>query len=274
MTPQGGSQIKVVVCGALGRMGQMVMRAVLGRPDLLLAGAVERKEHPSLGQNIGPLVGPADLNLVLTDSLAEAAKGADVCIDFSSIEATLEHLGQAEELGLALVIGTTGLDAAQQQRLRAAGRKIPVLWAPNMSTGVNVMYKVAAALAKMLGPDFDLEIVESHHNQKKDAPSGTAVKLFEVLAEARGLDPEKAMVAGRRGQVGARTKEEIGVLALRGGDIVGEHTVYFCGPGERLELTHRAASRNTFAEGAVRAAAWLAGKPAGFYGIDDTISGE
>ena len=203
--------------------------------------------------------------------MGEAAKGAEVYIDCSSIESSLDRLNEAEKLSLPAVIGTTGLNAEQQARVKAAGAKVPVLWAPNMSTGVNVMYKIAAAMTKMLGPDFDLEIVESHHNQKKDAPSGTAVKLFQVLAEARGLDSEKAMVSGREGQVGARTKNEIGVLALRGGDIVGDHTIYFCGPGERLELTHRAHTRDTFAQGAVRAAAWLAGKPAGFYGIDDTI---
>ena len=264
--------IKVAVCGALGRMGRMVIEAVLGRADMALAGAVERPGHPDLGRNIGPLLGRSELELTLSDSLTEAGRGADVYIDFSSIESTLARLDEAEKMGLAVVIGTTGLNADQQARVREAGKKIPVLWAPNMSTGVNVMYKIAAAMCKALGPDFDLEIVESHHNQKKDAPSGTAVKLYQVLAEARGLDPDKAMISGREGQVGARTKNEIGVLALRGGDIVGEHTIYFCGPGERLELTHRAHSRATFAEGAVRAAAWLAGKSAGFYTIDDTVS--
>lgn len=264
--------IKLAVCGAMGRMGQMVIRAAMERCELALVGAVERPGHPNLGQNIGPLLGYADLELILGDSMTETGRGADVYIDFSSIESTLEHLVEAEQMALPGVLCTTGLNAEQQAKVKEAGRKIPVLWSPNMSTGVNVMYKIAAAMCKALGPDFDLEIVESHHNRKVDAPSGTAVKLYQVLAEARGLDPEKALVSGREGQVGARTQNEIGVLALRGGDIVGEHTVYFCGPGERLELTHRAHTRATFAEGAVRAAAWLAGKPAGFYSIDDMLS--
>lgn len=264
--------IKIVVCGALGRMGRMIIDGILSRDNLILAGAVERADHPSLGQNLGALIGRPEVKAALTSSLAEAGRGADVYIDFSSIESTMHHLGEAEEIGLAAVIGTTGLHAGQQAHVKESGKKIPVLWAPNMSIGVSVMYKIAAAMTKMLGPDFDLEIVEAHHNQKKDAPSGTAVKLCEVLAEARGLDPKKAMVCGRQGQVGARARDEIGVLALRGGDIVGDHTIYFCGQGERLELTHRAGSRETFAQGAIRAAAWLAGKPAGFYGIDDTLS--
>ena len=266
--------VKVTVCGAMGRMGQMVIKAILGRGDLTLAGAVERPDNPLLGQNIGPLVGDGSLKVVLSSDLKEAAREADVYIDFTSIESSLKYLREASEMGLAAVIGTTGLTEAQRENLKTAGEKIPVIWAPNMSVGVSAMYKIAAAMAKMLGPDYDLEIVEAHHRLKKDAPSGTAMKLYETLAQARGLDPKKSLVTGRHGQVGERTDDEIGVLAVRGGDIVGDHTVYFCGPGERLELTHRAQTRDTFAQGAVRAAAWLAGKAPGLYAIDDTISFE
>ena len=267
-------RVKVTVCGAMGRMGQMVIKAVLGRRDLVLAGAVERPDSPLLGQNIGPLMGDASLNVTLSSDLREAARGSDVYIDFTSVESSLKYLAEASELGIAAVIGTTGLSEAQRENLKKAGEKIPVIWAPNMSVGVSAMYKIAAAMAKMLGPDYDLEIVESHHRLKKDAPSGTAMKLYETLAQARGLDPKKSLITGRHGQVGERTDNEIGVLAVRGGDIVGDHTVYFCGPGERLELTHRAHTRDTFAQGAARAAAWLAGKAPGLYAIDDTISFE
>ncbi len=261
---------KVVVCGALGRMGQKVIQAVRGRRDLVLHGVVERPDSPLLGRSIGPLVGDADLNLSLTADLAEAGRGADVYIDFTSVESTLAYLARAAEMGLAAVIGTTGLSQDQRKQLARAGGRIPVLWAPNMSIGVNVMYRIAAAMTKMLGRDYDIEIVETHHRLKKDAPSGTAVKLLETVAQARELSPE-VMVTGRAGQVGERTDDEIGVLAVRGGDIVGDHTVYFCGPGERLELTHRAHARDPLAQGAARAASWLAGRAPGLYTIDDTL---
>ncbi|MDR1045137.1 MAG: 4-hydroxy-tetrahydrodipicolinate reductase [Candidatus Adiutrix sp.] len=267
-----GGPVKVAVCGALGRMGQRVVQAVLSRPDLVVSGVIEYPGHPRIGQNIGPLLGQTALDLTLAGSLGEGAAGADLYIDFTSVESSLAYLEEAAEINLAAVVGTTGFSPAQEAGIRAFGRKIPVLWAPNMSTGVNVLYQIAVAMARMLGPDFDLEIVEAHHRLKKDAPSGTAVKLYRALAEARGLDPAAALVSGREGLVGRRTDREIGVLALRGGDIVGDHSVYFCGPGERLELTHRAGSRDTFAQGAVRAAAWLAGKPAGFYGLEDTLA--
>lgn len=264
--------IKVVVCGAMGRMGQKIIQAVSARSGLAVVGAVEHPGNPLLGQNIGPLAG-VSANLILTSNFAEAAQGADIYIDFTAISASLSHLSQAAELGVGAVIGTTGFSLEEQKELEVAAAKIPVLWAPNMSTGVSVLYKIAAAMTKMLGPDYDLEIVETHHRHKKDAPSGTAVRLLETVAKARGIeDPREVMVAGRQGQTGERTGKEIGVMALRGGDVVGEHTIHFLGLGERLELTHRAQSRDTFAEGAVRAAAWLAGQAPGLYTIDDTIS--
>ncbi|MDR2946463.1 MAG: 4-hydroxy-tetrahydrodipicolinate reductase [Candidatus Adiutrix sp.] len=264
--------VKIAMCGALGRMGQKIIQVIGARQDMAVTGAVERPDCPQLGQSIGPLVGEASLSVMLTDDLKTAGQGADMYIDFTSPASSLKYLREAADMGLAAVIGTTGLSEAQREELATAAKKIPVLWAPNMSIGVNVMYKIAAAMVKMLGPDYDLEIVEAHHRLKKDAPSGTAVKLYETLAQARGLDPVTSMVTGRAGQVGERTDNEIGVMAIRGGDIVGDHTVYFCGPGERLELTHRVHTRDTLAQGAVRAAAWLAGRKPGLYSIDDTLS--
>ncbi len=266
--------IKVIVCGALGRMGRRVIEAVLSRPDLALAGLTERPDHPLQGRELGPELGRPELKLSLAASLAEAAEEAQVYIDFSSPAASLNYLAQAVELKLAAVIGSTGFSPAEKKELAQAAEKIPILWAPNMSTGVNVMFRAAALLAKMLGPDYDLEIVEAHHRLKKDAPSGTALKLLEILASARGLEPERALRSGRGGQVGERSDSEIGVMAVRGGDIVGDHTVIFAGPGERLELIHRAQSRDTFAQGAVRAALWLAGQPKGLYDIEDSLSSD
>ncbi len=266
------AQIKVAVCGALGRMGRQVIETVLARPDMSLVGALERPDCPHLGQDVGPLTGRAPLGVTLADSLAQGAASAAVYIDFTSPESSLAYAEEAATLGLGAVIGTTGLTAAQQARLSEAARRVPILWSPNMSVGVSVMFKLAEAMTKMLGPEYDIEILEAHHHHKKDAPSGTALKLQQTIARARNLSPEETLLTGRSGQVGARTRDEIGVLALRGGDIVGDHTVYFCGPGERLELTHRAQTRDTFAQGAVRAAAWLAGKAPGLYSIDDTIS--
>ncbi|UQZ88831.1 4-hydroxy-tetrahydrodipicolinate reductase [Deltaproteobacteria bacterium Smac51] len=265
-------QIKVAVCGALGRMGQRVVDTVLSRRDMVLAGAVERPDCPLLGQNIGPLVGNGSLNINLAENLTEGAGEASIYIDFTSVDSSMSYLDEAVKLGLAAVIGTTGLNNEHEMRLKEAAKHIPIIWAPNMSIGVNAMYKLAAAMTRMLGPEYDIEIVEAHHRHKKDAPSGTALRLQETVAKARNLSPEKTLVTGRAGQVGARTRDEVGVLALRGGDIVGDHTIYFCGPGERMELTHRAQTRDTFAQGAVRAAAWLAGKEPGLYSIDDTIS--
>jgi 4-hydroxy-tetrahydrodipicolinate reductase len=249
-------------------MGQTVRNIISQRRDMILTGAVEFSGCPSLGRNISQLDWA---EVFLRDSISQAGIGADVYIDFTSPASSMLYLEQAAAMGLPAVIGTTGLSAEQQARLKEISQKIPVFWAPNMSIGVNVMYKIAAAMTKMLGPDYDIEILEAHHHNKVDAPSGTALKLQETIAQARNLSPKKTLVTGRQGQVGARTPEEIGVLALRGGDIVGDHTVFFCGPGERLELIHRAQTRDTFAQGAVRAAQWLVGKAPGLYSIEDTL---
>ncbi len=262
------SRIRVAVCGALGRMGQTVRNIIAERRDMILTGAVEHPGCPSLGRNISQIEWS---EVFLRDSLRQGGIGADVYIDFTSPESSVMYLEQAVNLKLPAVIGSTGFTEEHKAKLSEAAGKIPVLWAPNMSVGVSVLYKIAEQMTKMLGPQYDIEILEAHHNRKKDAPSGTAIKLQETIARARNLSPEKTRVTGRSGQVGERTPEEIGVLALRGGDIVGEHTVFFCGPGERLELAHRAQTRDTFAQGAIRAAAWIVGKEPGLYSIEDTL---
>lgn len=242
---------RVTVCGALGRMGAMVRQVLAERDDAALVGAVEWPQCPELGREIAP-------GVKLAASLKEAGP-ADVYIDFSTPQASLGHLDEAVGLGLPAVIGTTGLDGGQKARLAAAAGSIPVLWSPNMSVGVTVMTRIAAEMARLLGDGYDIEIVEAHHNRKKDAPSGTALQLYEAVAGGRKRVP------GRDGLVGERPKDEIGVLSVRGGDIVGDHTVWFCGRGEQLELTHRAQSRECFAAGAVRAALWLAQQKPGLY---------
>ena len=264
--------IGVTVCGALGRMGRSVARMVLAQPELRLTGLVEKPDCPFLGRSLDEALGGGQGGPKLTADFAAGAAEADVYIDFTAAPASLAYLEQAARRKLPAVIGTTGFTPADQARLQEAGRSIPVLWAPNMSLGISALTRAAADLARSLGPAYDVEIVELHHRQKQDAPSGTALKLLRAAAQAKGLNPDEALVTERRGLTGPRTDGEIGVLAGRGGDVVGDHTVYFFGPGERLELTHRAHSRDLFARGAVRAAAWLAsGRPPGLYTLEDVL---
>lgn len=256
---------KLVIMGASGRMGGTLVRLARAGSDFELAGVVERPERLAEVQNLGCASGGS------LDAVLPKAKGA-VIIDFTAPEASLDMVRVAKAHGNPAVIGTTGLSKAQQAELEAAAREIPLFWAPNMSVGVNVLLKVLPELVRMLGPDYDLEMFEVHHNRKKDAPSGTAIKMAQCLAEARGWDYDQVKNYGREGLTGARPAEEIGVQTLRGGDVVGEHTVFFFGPGERVEVTHRAHSRETFARGALRAARWLAGqKPGRLYGMADLL---
>ncbi len=265
--------IKAVVTGAAGRMGSRIINVLASSEGIRVAGAVERKGHPMLGQDsCGPAGIPSGevLNLI-TDDLAAALKGGDVLIDFTFPEASLIHLKTCAEQGKAAVIGSTGFSREQLAEVHKYVQKIPCVLSPNMSVGVNVCFKVLADLAKILGPDFDAEIVEWHHRLKKDAPSGTAVRMGEVVAKALGRDYQKAAKYHREGITGVRTNEEIGMQTVRGGDIVGEHTVYFIGMGERIELTHRAHTRDMFARGAVRAAKWVIGKKPGLYDMQDVL---
>jgi 4-hydroxy-tetrahydrodipicolinate reductase len=263
--------VRAIVTGAGGRMGQRIVAALDGEPGITLAGACERSGHPSLGCDAGICAGIHAENVLIEERLEQVLGRGDVLIDFTAPEASLRHVELVVQQGKALVLGTTGLDAAQQALLEKAGRRVPIVYAPNMSVGVNLLFKVLADVAAVLGDAYDVEIVEAHHRFKKDAPSGTAKKMAQVIADALHRDLAKVAVPGRSGMVGERRPEEIGIFAVRGGDIVGDHTVTFAGLGERVEITHRAHSRDTFARGAVRAAKWVVGRVPGLYDMMDVL---
>ena len=272
--------VKVVVTGAAGRMGTQIVRLVSATEGMAVSGAVERA-GPAVGQDAGVLAGLGPIGVAVVDDLAKALpglssgaaarEGADAVIDFTSHEASARHAELCAERGVPLVVGSTGFTPDAKARVAAAARRIPIVLSPNMSVGVNVLFELVRQAAKVLGDGYDVEIVEIHHKKKRDAPSGTAVRLGEVAAEALGRDPKDALAYARHGILGERPPWQIGVQTLRGGDVVGEHTVYFCGEGERVELTHRATSREQFARGAVRAAQWIAGRPAGLYDMADVL---
>lgn len=264
-----GSEIKAIVVGAAGRMGSRVIHAIEETSSIRLCRAIERPDHPSLGSDIGELHGLGKKGILLEGGL-RGGEG-DVIINFSSPKASLESLEFAREAGLAIVIGTTGLSQEQIERMRELSKDTRCVFSPNMSVGMNVMFRVVQEVAQALGPEYDVEILEAHHHLKKDSPSGTAVKLGELIAKALGRNLSEVGVYGRKGMVGERTKEEIGMQVIRAGDIVGEHTVLFGGIGERLEIIHRAHSRDNFARGAVRAALWIVNQPNGFYDMQHVL---
>ncbi|MCD6532714.1 MAG: 4-hydroxy-tetrahydrodipicolinate reductase [Deltaproteobacteria bacterium] len=262
----------IVVAGAAGRMGKRLVDLVNAQAGAKVVGALEFSEHPLLGKDAGEVAGIGCLEVPLVGSFNELAGcGAEVMIDFTAPQATLANLEWAVAEQVAMVIGTTGMSVDEREKLAEAARKIPLVFAPNMSVGVNVLFKVVAEVAAILGDDFDVEILEAHHRLKKDAPSGTAVHLGEIVAEALGRDYQTDAVFTRQGFTGERTQREIGMQTLRAGDIVGEHMVMFGGMGERLEIIHRAHSRDNFAAGAVRAAMWLAGREPGLYDMQDVL---
>lgn len=263
--------IKALVSGAGGRMGGRIVAALADQKEITLAGAFEKRGHQTVGQDAGVTAGTGKNGIFIVDRLESIISSGDVIIDFTDPDATLRHVKLAVEYGRAMVIGTTGMDAKQQEELEKASRKTPIVFAPNTSVGVNLLFKILADVAATLGDAYDVEITEIHHRYKKDAPSGTARKMGEVVALALGRDPDEAIVSGRAGMVGERTEKEIGIFSLRGGDVVGEHTVTFAGLGERIEFTHRAHSRDTFARGAVRAAMWIAGRVPGLYDMADVL---
>ncbi len=263
--------IKVAVTGAAGRMGQRIIALVTEAPGMVISGAVERPIHKAVGEDAGLAAGCGLLDVKIVDRLEQALKDSDVLIDFTFPEVTLENAAICARLGKRMIIGSTGFTPEQREKLASFAKYIPIVFAPNMSVGVNVCFKLLKDMAKTLGDGFDVEIVELHHNKKKDSPSGTAVRMGEVVAEALGRDYHQVANCHREGMCGERTKEEIGMQTVRGGDIVGEHTVYFIGMGERIELTHRAMSRDMFARGAVRAAGWLADKGPGLYDMQDVL---
>lgn len=265
--------IKAIVTGAAGRMGSRIINVLSTSEGIRLSGAVERKGHPLVGQDsCGPAgLPPGGVLTVITDDLPAALKAGDVLIDFTFPEASLGHIKACAELGKPLVIGSTGFSKDQLGVISEYAKKIPCVLSPNMSIGVNLCFKVLEEIARTIGEDYDMEIVEAHHRMKKDAPSGTAVKMAQVIAQAVNRNLEEVGVYARKGMIGERTKKEIGIQTLRAGDIVGEHTVMFAGKGERIELTHRAHSRDTFAAGAVRAAKWVVGKKPGLYDMQDVL---
>jgi len=263
--------IKMIVCGACGRMGKRIIACAVEGGEIAVAGAIERKDHPSLGRDAGEVAGVARLGVPVTADLAAAAAEGDVIVDFSHHEASAQNAATARALKKPVVIGTTGLSGREMQAIANASRTVACLVAPNMSVGVNLLFRIAADVARSLGEEYDVEIVEVHHRFKKDAPSGTAKRLAAAVADARGKDLSALACHGRSGETGERPKGQIGIHAVRQGDVVGEHTVSFASLGERVELVHRAHSRDTFARGALRAARWLVGKPPGLYDMGDVL---
>ncbi|MFP3869806.1 MAG: 4-hydroxy-tetrahydrodipicolinate reductase [Syntrophobacteria bacterium] len=263
--------VKAIVAGAAGKMGGRIIHAIEQTQGISLAGAFERGGHPAVGRDAGEVAGLGPLGLQVAPDVLSVLDGGDVLVDFTHHEATVEHLRRAAAAGKPMVIGTTGFSAEEMDSIRSLSREIPCVQAPNMSMGVNLMFKIAADMARALGEGFDVEIIEAHHHHKKDAPSGTAVKLAQIAAAALGRDLEQVGVYERRGHLGERRPEEIGIQTIRGGDIVGEHTLLFAGVGERLELTHRAHSRDTFARGAVRAAMWVVNQSPGLYDMHHVL---
>ncbi|MFC1845408.1 4-hydroxy-tetrahydrodipicolinate reductase [Thermodesulfobacteriota bacterium] len=262
---------KVIIAGAGGRMGRRIGYMVNEHPELQVAAGFERPDSPDVGKDMGELGGYGTNGVEVADDLAKVIDQGDVIIDFTFHEATMKIARQAAKKNRAMVIGTTGLSQENLQELAELCGDFPCVQAPNMAVGVNVLFKLAAKVASILGNDYDMEIVEAHHRMKKDAPSGTAMKLGEMMASAVGRNLDEHGVFSRHGIIGERTDAEIGLQTIRAGDIVGEHTVYFAGAGERLELTHRAHSRDNFARGAALAAAWVVKQPNGLFNMFDVL---
>ena len=266
--------VRVAIAGTGGRMGQTLVAAIAAQQDIKLAAALEVAGSPLLGRDAGGLLGQST-GVVVGSDVAAALRQADVLIDFTRPAATVAHVNACAEAGVGAVIGTTGLGEADKKALAEAGRRIPLVYAPNMSVGVNVLLKLVALAAQRLGGDYDVEILEMHHRHKVDAPSGTALQLGEAAAAALGRDLKSDGVFTRDGVVGERKPGAIGFAALRGGDVIGDHAVIFAGPGERIELAHKASSRTTFAHGALRAARFVAArrtaKAPGLYDMRDVL---
>ncbi|HEY1043091.1 MAG TPA: 4-hydroxy-tetrahydrodipicolinate reductase [Telluria sp.] len=265
------AQMNIAVAGASGRMGRMLVEAIAQADDLVLTGALDRASSPSVGMDAGAFSGQL-AGVSITSHLDQGLAEAACLIDFTRPEGTLEHLAYCAERGIKLVIGTTGFDEAGKAAIRAAAEKTAIVFAPNMSVGVNVTLKLLEMAAKSLAQGYDIEIIEAHHRHKVDAPSGTALKMGEVIADALGRDLKQCAVYGREGVTGERDPSTIGFATIRGGDIVGDHTVLFAGTGERIEISHKSSSRVTYAHGALRAARFLADKTTGLYDMQDVLA--
>ncbi len=264
--------MKIIVSGATGRMGRAILESFYQEDDLVLGAALEQPSHPAVKSDVGELLGLGKWGIALSGLVKKSLLSGEVVIDFTTPQGTLRMLQMAEAQGKPMVIGTTGFTKDEIQLIESAGKKIPIVFSPNMSIGVNVLFKLITEAAAALGEAYDAEILEIHHRKKKDAPSGTAIRMAEVLAAARGTSLQKVGCFSRHGNIGARKTGEIGVQSLRAGDVVGEHTLTFAGPGERIELTHRAHNRNNFARGALMAARWVADKSPGLYDMMDVLN--
>ena len=264
------SMTRVGVVGAGGRMGRMLIEAALKDEQITLGAAFDLPGSPVLGKTAGELVGLA-CNVVVTDDLAGGLRDVDCLIDFTRPEGTLAHLGLCRKAGVGLIVGTTGFDADGKAAITAAAAEIPVVFAPNMAVGVNLVFKLLDTAARILNQGYDIEVVEAHHRMKIDAPSGTALRMGEVLANALERDLKECAVYGREGVTGERDPSTIGFATVRGGDIVGDHTVMFCGLGERVEITHKASSRMPYALGSMRAAKFIAGRRNGLFDMQDIL---
>jgi 4-hydroxy-tetrahydrodipicolinate reductase len=261
----------VVVAGAAGRMGSRLVALVHESDDLRLTGALVAPGHAAIGRDAGEVAGIGRIGVAISGRPEDALGSGRILVEFTMPEATVAHVRLVADTGGGAVIGTTGFSPAQREDIRALSVRIPIVLSPNMSIGVNVAFRVLAEMARLLGDEYDVEISEVHHRFKKDAPSGTALRMAEVVAQALGRDLGKVGVYGRQGVAGERTRQEIGVMSLRSGDVVGEHTVSFGALGERLELTHRAHSRDTFARGALRAIRFIATAQPGLYSMQDIL---
>lgn len=263
--------MSIVICGAGGRMGQMLVREIAKTSGCVLSGAIDRPGAESIGKDAGTLAGLEPLGVSIADDAAPIIAKADAVIDFTSPAGTVDHARLCAQAGAAHIIGTTGMSSKDEEALGLAGRHVPVVYAPNMSAGVNLLLAITKKVAAALGPEFDIEIVEMHHRHKVDAPSGTALGLGKAAAAGRAVAHDDVAVLSREGQTGAREAGAIGYATLRGGDVVGEHSVIFAGEGERIELTHKAASRSIFSAGAVRAALWTRDRKPGLYSMMDVL---
>jgi 4-hydroxy-tetrahydrodipicolinate reductase len=264
---------RIAIHGAAGRMGRAVIQTALATPGVKLVAAIDRKDNAELGEDVGSVVGQADVGIAVGHAIDPTNEPFEVLIDFTQPEATLAALEQCRAHKKAMVIGTTGFTPEQRKVIEQAAREIPICTAANFSIGVNVVLSLLGDAARLLGDQYDVEILEAHHRHKTDAPSGTALAMGEELARALGRNLKDHAVYGREGQTGARTRQTIGFATVRGGDVVGDHTVMFLGEGERVEISHKATSRLNFAQGAVRAAQWLGGRGPGLYSMQDVLTG-
>lgn len=267
-----GVNMRIAIIGASGRMGKNLIAAVQDAQHCELGAAIVKEGSSLVGADAGEMAGVGKIGVILVDSLNDCVNDFDALIDFTTIGLTMQNLDFCQKHGKAIVIGTTGFSDEEKAQMRTVAESIPVVFAPNMSVGVNLTLKLLAMAAEILGDEYDVEVVEAHHRHKVDSPSGTALRMGEVVAEALGRDLKQCAVYGREGQIGPRTQKEIGFETIRAGDVVGEHSVWFATEGERIEIVHKASSRMTFAKGAVRAALWLEGKSSGLFDMQDVLN--